>query len=578
MKLGTLNINNVQAIRTLCIDLSAAPVTLIAGENFVGKTTVGDAIRMAMRGETPRVNLKKNYNQMVRDGAKKGTVSLTADDGITRTFDLPTGKWSENEANSMTALTLDMHKTASLDGATLRKVIFKLTNTTPTPEAIAKRMIDLGCESGKVALVKPMLLASVEDAYKEARRQAATLRGNWEYETGEKYGSEKANDWIAERPEVDEAALAAKQQELSELEDLLDFNKKQYTLIEADITRETANAEKRRIFGDLPAKQKRIQDKLAVDEKALAEWTAKLEQMKAAADGITKPPTKYCPCCKSELYEHGPAKLLMEWHDTGKTVDISATQRLKDYENSGNLLKSVVANDKRDLDQCIKDIGALEAMPKPVNLEDLNANLSAVKQRITSIAADKGKVSAEITELNAQVQAAATATTRTGKAASLHAEICAWAKVEEHLKPDGVVSEFLSKALKQVNAVLKQMSDDSTWPVVVITPDMSITFGGRLYTLCSESEIWRCDAMLTATIASMSGLRMFMLDRMDCLHPGPSRIQLYEWLDILAYERACIDTCIVMATLKVMPERLPETFQCFWLADGEVANELKAAA
>ncbi len=577
MKLGTLNINNVQAIRSLNIDLSAAPVTLIAGENFVGKTTVGDCLNMAIRGMPRRIKLKKEFPLLVRDGAKKGSISLTADDGITRTYDLPTGKWSENEVNGMTALTLDMHKTTSLDDVTLRNVIFKLTDTTPTPEAIAKRMVELGCESGKVELVKPMLLASVEDAYKESRQQAAKLRGNWEYETGEKYGSEKANDWIAERPEVDEAALYAKQQELSELEDLLDFNKKQYTLIDADITRETANAEKRRIFGDLPAKQKRIQDKLAVDEKALAEWTAKLAQMKAEADGITKPPTKFCPCCKSELYEHGPAKLLMEWHDTGKTVDISATQRLADYEASGNMLKSAVFNDKRDLDQCIKDIGAWEAMPKPVNLDDLNANLSAVKQRITSIAADKQKVSAEITELNAQVQAAATATTRTGKAASLHADICAWAKVEEHLKPDGVVSEFLSKALKQVNAVLKQMSDDSTWPVVVITPDMSITFGGRLYSLCSESEKWRCDAMLTATIACLSGLRMFVLDRMDVLHPK-ARGEFMSWLDVLVYDRSCIDTCVVMATLKEMPTRLPECFQCFWLADGEVANELKAAA
>lgn len=106
---------------------------------------------------------------------------------------------------------------------------------------------------------------------------------------------------------------------------------------------------------------------------------------------------------------------------------------------------------------------------------------------------------------------------------------------------------------------------------MVITPDMEITYGGRLYGLCSESEKWRADAMITEAISNLSGLRMMVLDRMDVLEPA-DRTSLIVWMDILVEDLQALDTCIVMATLKEPPKKLPACFQCFWMADGEIVE------
>ena len=59
----------------------------------------------------------------------------------------------------------------------------------------------------------------------------------------------------------------------------------------------------------------------------------------------------------------------------------------------------------------------------------------------------------------------------------------------------------------------------ATWHPVVITPEIEITYGGRLYGLLSESEKWRADTLLAIAIARLSGIRLVLLDRFDVLQP-----------------------------------------------------------
>ncbi len=92
---------------------------------------------------------------------------------------------------------------------------------------------------------------------------------------------------------------------------------------------------------------------------------------------------------------------------------------------------------------------------------------------------------------------------------------------------------MLANALKPINDLLTGYADITTWMRPTIESDMTIRVGGRLYTLLSESEKWRVDAMIAAAIADLSGLKLILLDRCDVLDLQ-ARGELFAWIDTLA--------------------------------------------
>lgn len=574
MKLGQLKIDNVQGIRHLDVNLAAAPVTMFAGGNHVGKSTLADCLRMAIRGETPRVKLKKDYGHLVRDGAKKGSVSLTCDDGITRMFALPKGDWSENEADSMTALVLDMHKFSSLEDVHKRRVIFRITGMNPTPDAIAKRLVELGCESDKVNKVKPLILSGVDVAHKEADTEIRVLKKEWEKITGTNYGINKAQDWKASRPEYDADAHA---DAIKELEGLNADHEKQSDALKQAEHDYRAMAESQQKRDELLAKSSmipRIEAKLNASQMELGRVTAYRDNLRQRAEGPEVPKLFSCPCCNASVHHDSkdPGARLLEYIKPEFTADPEAIRKLPEAEASVEMMIRTVANDTANLDAAKKAKAELDALGTVAgDQKTILQIIDGQRLRIQAIKSERAKVESEVHAMNAAKLALEQANTKEADAAARHADIVAWTKVAEHLAPDGVISEFLTNALRKVNARLAQSAADSEWPVVVIRPDMGVTYGGRLYTLLSESEIWRCDAMITETISYLSGLRMMVLDRMDMLEPQ-DRPSILRWLDILVEDLQALDTCIVLATLKEPPKKLPACFQCFWMADGEIVE------
>jgi len=100
----------------------------------------------------------------------------------------------------------------------------------------------------------------------------------------------------------------------------------------------------------------------------------------------------------------------------------------------------------------------------------------------------------------------------------------------------------------------------------------SITYGGIEYGLCSESEQWRIDAGIAECFALLSNVKLFVLDRMDVLHPA-DRSSLLNWLIKIAPDH---DSILILATLKNPPKGLPEAIRAVWLEEGNQVLE-KAA-
>ena len=110
-----------------------------------------------------------------------------------------------------------------------------------------------------------------------------------------------------------------------------------------------------------------------------------------------------------------------------------------------------------------------------------------------------------------------------------------------------------------------------------ISADIDVTFGGRLYGLLSESERWRCDATLALAIATISGLRLALLDRLDVLDIPARTQQAMKLFQSLAAGGE-IDTLIVAGTLKEPMAKTPAWLQALWIDAGQLADQQQQAA
>lgn len=163
---------------------------------------------------------------------------------------------------------------------------------------------------------------------------------------------------------------------------------------------------------------------------------------------------------------------------------------------------------------------------------------------------------------------------RTTKAAAYFARYLDWQKAAAAMSETGIPLALLESGLKPINERLAATSAATGWKPIVIRADLNITYGDISYALCSESEQWRVDAAIVEALALLSNVKLFILDRMDVLHPS-ERANLLRWLLAVAPQH---DTIVILATLKEKPAKLPEQIQLVWLDAGGNASALEKAA
>lgn len=206
MQLTKLSIDSFLHILTMDLVLDKFPVHLIVGHNECGKSSVHEAIRFCMLGETARVSLKKDYGKMVRLGSKTGTVRLDyidIEDGhdfIHR--DIASGKILDGytgEPEFAVAEIMDATKFPYFDAKHQRQMLSKLLNIKIDKTEVGDALRRKGVPDVYIEQILPMLRAGFEAAHKEAKAKQSEMRSHWEILTGEKWGTQKGFDWKPEK-------------------------------------------------------------------------------------------------------------------------------------------------------------------------------------------------------------------------------------------------------------------------------------------------------------------------------------------------------------------------------------------
>jgi hypothetical protein len=226
MKIDNLAIDNFLRITRLRLDLTAPTVHLVGGYNEAGKTSLLEAIRFCLLGETDRVTKKGDYKLMVKDGNGSGQVRVTID-GRELGRDVSTGRGNVEDFPGMPEnleYLLDATRYVWLDEKTRRKFMFKLMKINVKPEDVKDRLVDqpYNVPEYMVDTIMPMLKAGFDPAHTYCREKATEARGAWRECTGETYGAKKAVEWEPKAETFDLTAYTAMIPELKKADDLVE--------------------------------------------------------------------------------------------------------------------------------------------------------------------------------------------------------------------------------------------------------------------------------------------------------------------------------------------------------------------
>ncbi|WP_019573302.1 AAA family ATPase [Curvibacter lanceolatus] len=585
MKLTHLTIENFLGARAVDLDLAAEPVHLFCGLNGAGKSSIQEAVRVALTGEAVRVALKKEYGRLLTEGAEGGFIEVQAD-GESSVVTLPSGKGSGPvERPAALPYVLAAQRFARMDANERRAFLFGLMGLTADGPAVREKLAARGADAARIQAIGPLLRAGFDAAAEEAKNRARDAKAAWRAVTGETYGAKKAEGWKAAQPAEAGADTQALQAELDELDaKLASHNRELGALQAAEQARVNARSQVEALR-EKAGKHARIAEKLKRDQAELADWEAAVAAATAMAgngprvgllhDAIAAldEVVVFAPDDKTVNAEAVLKAYEREYGPVGSSGDPKAAEALPEYVKARDLMARAVENGKRDLAEADAAANQLAAISLDKSDDD-STKLDMLRDLVVELQTQQRDLRAKIQAAKAAESARAQADEKTAKAAQHHADVAGWDLIAEQLAPGGIPGELLVEALGPLNARLASSAREAEWLKAEVHADMPITGGGRRYELLSESEQWRVDAMLAEAVSHLSGLRLLVLDRFDVLDLR-GRGDLLAWLDGLT-EDGSIETALLFGTLKAAPAA-GTGLAVHWVERGVVGG-LKVAA
>jgi hypothetical protein len=599
------HITATKFVGAIAIDVDIdTPVTIFAGQNGAGKTSLKQAIDAALLGSMGRVALKKEYGSAVTEGSKKGNVIVETDVGVA-SFTLPDGKHSAL-TTYLGALpyTLNPQRFAAATPDDRRTFLYELTGLKATPDLVRGLLKERKCEEKRVETVMPMLRSGFPAGVKFAEDKAREAKGAWKAVAGEQWGREKSDGWEAEVPVFDAKQHATITKQIGEAEVALQEANREGGALEEKHRAFTSSRAANERNVETARGLDRLRKKLVFDKAELAKAEQALTDAQTRAGAAPREGLVHDLADAVGAFSAIVAKTtgvvdadtgsIVSWETfdldvvanslqayekqhgaIGAAGDPSAREQIPALRQARDTMQRSVTNDERDVAAARAAEEALKLTADVVQVSD--EALTQLRTKVSEATNLLRNLRASLDKLDTVRRAADAAAENTKKAAVHHEDVIAWLDIADALSPDGIPGEMLAKVLEPINQRLGDLAHFAAWSVPWIDSDMTIRAGKRPYGLLSESEQYRIDALLALTIAVLSETKLVSFDRFDVLDLT-GRADLLALLDDMATQGE-IDTALVFATLKKAPQGLNATMHAHWIADGElVASEVAEPA
>lgn len=586
------------------LDLRSHRIHSFTGPNEAGKSTLVESIAFCIRGLSPRVKYKHQFDELLFRGKKKGTIKLVMD-GFDLTRNIKTGKLETTAPLDYHDLLVDIQLGREQFGRCaqedLRQMMQKTFNVESTTKYIGERLEKKGITKPMVDRVIPLLKAGgFETASETARQRYLGKRGAWEQVTGETYGSNKAADWT---PKDADQYKAVNAEELKQAQDAVtDASKKRSTAdqhlgamnkaaelqsaaeqlesIEDIETHLQSLLDVEKAYQDeIPSLRKKMETELAGVDAEIEKLNNDIQKAKMQAA------TLECPDCGAPLKLHteGDKARLVKAEGVERREGVSLSALIEQLEDARALRYELVTARTNKIQKTEKNL--LDASrDREAEQRKLEVAKAATTQKVTPAdieAAEKAVDDTTLAYENAKSHLAklqsddanfAGLATRKANADEIAHEAAQWSLASDLLsnKPDSIPSELVQRTVGPINNMLMQIC--STWgqPPIVIDGSMGLMRGdGYRYNMLSESAKWRADVAVQLALAALGTLKLVAIDRFDVLEPS-ARGPMFDTLDWFSEKHPDV-SIILTGTLKSKPD-LGETIKSWWIENGEVSG------
>jgi hypothetical protein len=494
---------SIQNFRGLA-DLNAevAPLLLLAGNNAAGKSSGCVAIGAVASGSMLPFDgmTKKAAQLLVRDGQERAGAVIETEDGTASVAWPACERATEGRFRDASTVAVGLEDLTAMKPAERAGRLIALIGAEPTKKDLSDALTAAEIPAEFIEEIWKKTAGGWDAAHAFYKEEGAKLKGQWEKLTGGRFGVSKALTW---RPDgwvlsLEGASVEGLRASIAEAEVALDKAKRKSGADEATL--------------------KRLQEtaaKLSQHQETLKSLDADLEQLQLilirASAELNKLGPKpragaaplVCPCCQApvRLVDGALAKPAADDDPEALAIAMAA------YEAAENAFKKA-ERERNDA------LGFVATAKKIVD------EAKAAQQKLADLpTGDAGAEDAIATARTALTghQNALAMKERVIESMGLVERIQRRIKVVAALDKDGVRQTVLADRLGDFNGRLLENSKTADWDAVFIDQDMLITYGGRLLSLCSESEKFRVRAILQLTIAAKEQALLVVIDGADIL-------------------------------------------------------------
>lgn len=489
--------------------IEVSPIALVAGLNGAGKSSILRAAASAVSGRVlPPGILKKDAAALVRAGMSSGAVTVKGEGGTCR------ASWPAADAAidgpqppSATPIAAGLDSVLSMDDKTRARTLVEYMKADPSRDDLFDALRDADLPADKLAEAwKQVEVHGWDGAAEQYKLDGSAAKREWERLTGEKYGSAKAALWAppgySGDLDADTEALAA----------AVDDARATH---EHAVRAEAASGERLVVLAEqsaaLPGLELQWAEAQTDADKARSAVHDAETALRSLPDVPKASDTIPCPCCGESVavQRNGAGYILVKPESLD---ELEASKRLADIADAQEAVNTSAAALLAATDR----VNAIKASLRAAEQAKAeHERLSALAGAATIMTA--ADAHAALDRAESRLQGAAVK----AKADSLHAEITTLAALVKALSPEGVRKRKLAQAVEAFNpAILSPLCDTAGWKPVALTEALGVTYGGRPYTLLSDSEQYRVRVTLQIAMARLDGSALVIIDGADILDPA----------------------------------------------------------
>ena len=494
-----ISIQNFRGISTA--EIETGTVTLIAGPNHTGKTSIMQAVSSAETGRVIPIDglSKSQAGLLVRSGTASGFVKTETEFGSSK-ITWPVSESSTSGSPAMiseyAAGIKSLLDTPKKDRA---EIISDLLKTKPTAVELKTELLSLNFPEKTIDKLQLTIDAQGWDsAHAKVKESGATMKGQWRQITGEQWGEKKSGDWF---PNSWDADL-----ENATPESLVELLHTEQGFLEAAISDTGVSAAEierlKTIAAALPELAKTA-DALKVKAGQLTDSEFQLRTALNTMPPATQAPSMCCPHCekpvafindKLAIPKILTAEELKTRAENIKTANETLKTAQQALEKSRSELNEVNSKIKsaQDAERNLKTTKPASGADAQKRIDDLRSRVKRAEDRIAS---KKSKTEADI----------------------IHGKIIQNQVIVDLISLNGIRLKKLKSSVGAFNASLRKISNAAKWEPVTLSDDMGISYHGTPYMLLSKSEQFRVAVVLQIGISIVDGSKIVLIDGADIL-------------------------------------------------------------